>query len=70
MSQGQMLLEQMSLWQLEYVQIGPRNLPSKFDQNQASNSRDIADMDKCRQEKFCMDKCPFDIYLILSRMNG
>ena len=37
-----MLLEQMSLWQLEYVQIGPMNLPSKFDQNRASNSRDIA----------------------------
>ena len=50
-----MLLEQMSLWQLEYVQIGPMNLPSKFDQNRASNSRDIADMDKCRQDKCCMD---------------
>ena len=32
MSQGQMLLEHMSLWQLEYVQIGPKNLPLKFGQ--------------------------------------
>ena len=70
MSHGQMLLEQMSLCQLEYGQIGPMNLPSKFDQNKASNSRDIADMDKCRQDYCCMDKCPFDNCLGLSRVNG
>ena len=29
----------------------PRNLPLKFGQNRASNSCDIADMDKCRQDK-------------------
>ena len=62
MSQGQMLLEQMSLWQLEYVQIGPMNLPSKFDLNktevesvQLGNSY-VADMDKCPQDKCCLDK--------------
>ena len=65
-----MLLEQMSLWQLEYVQIGPKNLPLKFGQNRASNSRDIADMDKCHQDNCCMDKCPFDNCLGLSRVNG
>ena len=30
---GQMLPGQMSLWQLESVQEGPRNLPLKFGQN-------------------------------------
>ena len=42
MSQGQMLPKQMSFWKLEYVQIGPRNLPLKFGQNRTSNSWDIA----------------------------
>ena len=60
MLQGQMLLEQMSLWQLEYVQIGPMNVPSKFDQNWASNSWDIADMDKCLQDIPDMDICRKD----------
>ena len=61
---------QMSLQQLEYVQKGPRNLPLIFGLNRASNSWDIADMDKCRQDKCCMDKCPFDNCLRLSRVNG
>ena len=45
MSPGQMLPGQMSSCQLEYVQDRPRNLPLKFDQNQASNSWDIADIE-------------------------
>ena len=57
MLQGQMLLEQMSLWQLKYVQIGPGNLPLQFGQSRASNSWDIADMDKSCQDKCCLDKC-------------
>ena len=40
-----MLPGQMSSWQLTSVQYGPRNLPFKFGQNQASNSRDIADIE-------------------------
>ena len=36
---------QMSLWQLEYVKDGPRNLPLKFGQNRVSNSWDIADIE-------------------------
>ena len=45
MSPGQMLPGQMSLWQLESVQDGPRNLPLKFGQNRVSNSWDIADIE-------------------------
>ena len=60
MSQAQMLPEQMSLSQLEYVKKGPRNLLLKFGQNQISNSWDIPDMDKCPHDKCCLDKCPRD----------
>ena len=45
MLQGQMLPGQMSPWQLGSVKDGPRNLPLKFGQNQASNSWDIADIE-------------------------
>ena len=68
MSQGQMLPEQMSLWHLEYVKKGPRNLHLKFGHNRASKSWYIADMDKCRLDKCCMDKCPFDNCLRLFRV--
>ena len=57
MLQGQMLPGQMSSWQLESVKDGPKNLPLKFGQNRASNSWDIADMDKCPQDKCCGDSC-------------
>ena len=36
---------QMSLWHMESVQDGPRNLRLKFCQNWFSNSRDIADIE-------------------------
>ena len=39
---GQMLLGQMTFWQLKFVQYGPRNLLLKFGQNWVSNSWDIA----------------------------
>ena len=45
MSQGQMLPEQMSSWQLTIVKDGPRSLPLKFGQNRVSNSWDIADVE-------------------------
>ena len=45
MSPGQMLLGQMSLWHLESVQDGPRNLRLKFCQNRFSNSWDITDIE-------------------------
>ena len=54
---GGLYFLKMSLWQLGYVQKGPRNLPLKFGQNLASKSWDIADMDKRRKDKCCMDKC-------------
>ena len=44
MLHGQMLPGQMSLWHLESVQVGPRNLRLKFCQNRFSNSWDIADI--------------------------
>ena len=44
MSPGQMLPEQMSLWQLESVLDVPRNLPLKFHQNRVRYSWDIADL--------------------------
>ena len=56
MLKGQILPGQTSLLQLEYVQKGPRNLDLEFGQNWASNSWDIADMDKCHQDKCCIDK--------------
>ena len=45
MSQGQMFPGQMSLWHMESVKDGPRNLPLKFGKNQVSNSWDIADIE-------------------------
>ena len=51
-----MLPGQMSLWRLAFVNNGPRNLPLKFGQNQVTNSWDIPDVDKCRQDKCCLDK--------------
>ena len=59
-----------SLWQLEYALKGPRTLPLKFDQNCASNSWDIANMDKCRQDKCCMGKWLFENCFRLPRVNG
>ena len=74
MSQGQMLPEQMSLWHLEYVKKGPRNQPLKFGQNRASKSWDIADMDKCCQDKCCNVAWTnihlFDNCLRLERVSG
>ena len=57
MSRGQMLPRQMSPWQSESVLDVHMNLPLKFHQNQVSNSWDIPDMYKCREEKCCVDKC-------------
>ena len=51
---------QMSLWLLEFVQDGPRNLPLKLGQNRVSNTWYIPDMDKCHKDKFCLDKCRHD----------
>ena len=45
MSPGQMLPEQMSPWQLEFVLDVPRNLRLEFHQNRVSNSWDIADIE-------------------------
>ena len=45
MSPWQMLPGQMSEWQLEPVQSGPRNLLLKFGPNRVSNSWDIADIE-------------------------
>ena len=41
----------------KYVQDRPRNLPLKFGQGRVSNTWDIQDMDKCRKNKYCLDKC-------------
>ena len=60
MSPGQMLPGQMSWWQLQSIVYVPRTLCLKFDPNQASNSWDIADMDKCLQDKNYLDKCRGD----------
>ena len=49
---------------------GPRNLTLKFGQNRASNSLDIADMDKCPQDKFCLDKCCGDSCNLLYMFPG
>ena len=45
MAPGQMAPEQMSAWQLESVQDGPRNLPLMFSLNRVINSWDIADIE-------------------------
>ena len=43
--------------QYQSVKDGPRNQLLKFGQIQVSNSWDITDMDKCRQDKCGLDKC-------------
>ena len=57
----------------------PRKLGLKFCQNRVSNSWDIfdnrnswdiIDMDKCRQDKWSLDRCPYNNCLRLSRVNG
>ena len=67
MSSGQMLPGQMSLWlwHMAFVKDGSRNLPLKFGQNRFSNSRNIADIDKCCKVKFCLDKCHHDSWFLL-----
>ena len=61
---------QKSMWQLEPVQDGPRNLPLKFGQNWVNNSWDIPDMDKYRQDKCCMDKCHCDSWNLYKMVPG
>ena len=70
MLSGQMLPGQMSSWQLESVQNGPRNLLLKFGQNRVSNSWDIPDMDKCRHDKCCLDKCHCDSWNLFKMVPG
>ena len=41
----------MSPWQLTSVTDGPRKLTLKFGQNKISDSRDMADMNKCHKDK-------------------
>ena len=55
-----MLPGQISPWKLAHAKDCPTNLLSKFGPNRFSNSWDIPDMDKCRQDKSCMDKCHCD----------
>ena len=47
-------------WHLASVKDGPRNLRLKFGQNRISNRWDIPNMDKCCQDRYCMDKCQCD----------
>ena len=50
-------------WNKIFVQynLGPQKVkPKKFVEHFVSNSWDIPDMDKCRQEKCCLDKCQHD----------
>ena len=42
----------------------------KFDQNRASNCWDIADMDKCPQDKCCLNKCRGDSFNLLYMFPG
>ena len=67
---GQMFSVQMSSWQLTSVKDGSRKLIMKFGQNQVSNSWDIADMGKCRQDKCYMDNCLSDNCLSLLTVSG
>ena len=60
---GQMFPGQMSPGQLESVKDGPRNLLLMSGQNQISNSWDIPDKDKCRQDKGCIDKCDLTVWI-------
>ena len=64
-SRTYMLPGQMSPWQLASAKDCPKSLPIKFGQNQVSNSWDTPDMDKCRQDKYCLDKCHPDIWSLL-----
>ena len=43
--------------------LGPKKL--KFGQKGVSNSWDTPDMDKCRQDKYCLDKCHLDSWHLL-----
>ena len=60
MSPGQMMPGQMFMWQLESFLDVSRNLPLRCHKNRVSNSWDIPDMDKCRQDKCCLNKCHHD----------
>ena len=40
-------------------------LPLKFGQNLVTNSCDIPDMDKCHQDKCCLNKCHRDSWNLL-----
>ena len=42
------------------VKEGPKNLALKFGQKQVTNSWYIPDMDKRRQDKCRLNKCPHD----------
>ena len=70
MSRGQMLRGQMSPWQLESFLNVQRNLPLKFHQNWVSNSWDISDMGKCRQDKCFLNKCHPNSWNLLKMVQG
>ena len=70
MSPEQMLPGQMLLQQLKYVQDSHKNLPLKSRQNWVSNSGDILDIDKCRQDKGCLYKCHLDSWHLLKMEPG
>ena len=55
---AQMLPGQMSPQMFASVKESPRSLPLKFGQNRVIISKDIPDMDKCRHDKFRLNKCP------------
>ena len=42
---------------------GPKILSLKFGQNRINNSWAIPYVDKCRQDKYCLDKCQIDSWL-------
>ena len=49
---------------------GPMNLLLKFGKNRVSNSWDIPDMDKCHQDKCCVEKCHCDSYNLSKMVPG
>ena len=51
-----LLISTNVVWTVELVLYVPRNIPLKFGYNHCGNSREIADMDKNRQGKCCLDK--------------
>ena len=57
---GHMVRGKISPWQLASVKDVPRSLPLKFGQNRVSNSWFIPDIDKCRQDKWFLEKCYSD----------